>query len=154
MISWWKKNAIYDDPDATEADSMRAAELEAEFGEMNGWMVESDAAELLSNLGVKESKHDLLVKDLDSAEKVKVLLAQALFGSPDILLMDEPTNDLDAENDRLALQFFGRLREHRDRRLARPPLFGHGLHEHRRRRFWENTDVHRQTILFGTKRAS
>ncbi len=92
-----EKNAIYDDPNASEADSMRAAELESEFGEMNGWMVESDAAELLSNLGVKESQHDLMVGDLDSTEKVKVLLAQALFGSPDILLMDEPTNDLDAE---------------------------------------------------------
>ncbi|MEI6409686.1 MAG: ATP-binding cassette domain-containing protein [Bacteroidota bacterium] len=92
-----EKNAIYDNPDASEADSMRAAELEGEFGEMNGWMAESDAAELLSNLGVHESKHDKLVKDLDGSDRVKVLLAQALFGSPDILLMDEPTNDLDVE---------------------------------------------------------
>jgi ATPase subunit of ABC transporter with duplicated ATPase domains len=92
-----EKNAIYDNPNATEAESMRAAELEAEFGEMNGWSAESDAAELLSNLGVPESLHYKLVKELDSAQKVKVLLAQALFGSPDILLMDEPTNDLDAE---------------------------------------------------------
>lgn len=92
-----EKNAIYDNPNATEADSMRAAELEGEFGEMNGWMAESDAAELLSNLGVHESLHDKLVKELNGSERVKVLLAQALFGSPDILLMDEPTNDLDAE---------------------------------------------------------
>jgi ATPase subunit of ABC transporter with duplicated ATPase domains len=92
-----EKNAIYDNPNATEAESMRAAELEAEFGEMNGWSAESDAAELLSNLGVAESLHYKTVKELDSAQKVKVLLAQALFGSPDILLMDEPTNDLDAE---------------------------------------------------------
>jgi ATPase subunit of ABC transporter with duplicated ATPase domains len=92
-----EKNAIYDNPNASEADSMRAAELEGEFGEMNGWMAESDAAELLSNLGVHESLHDKLVKDLNGSERVKVLLAQALFGSPDILLMDEPTNDLDAE---------------------------------------------------------
>jgi ATPase subunit of ABC transporter with duplicated ATPase domains len=92
-----EKNAIYDNPNATEADSMHAAELEGEFGEMNGWMAESDAAELLSNLGVHESLHDKLVKDLNGSERVKVLLAQALFGSPDILLMDEPTNDLDAE---------------------------------------------------------
>jgi ATPase subunit of ABC transporter with duplicated ATPase domains len=92
-----EKNAIYDNPDATEAESMRAAELEGEFGEMNGWMAESDAAELLSNLGVHESLHYKLVKELDGSERVKVLLAQALFGSPDILLMDEPTNDLDAE---------------------------------------------------------
>ncbi len=92
-----EKNAIYDNPNATEADSMRAAELEGEFGEMNGWMAESDAAELLSNLGVRESLHHKLVKELDGSERVKVLLAQALFGTPDILLMDEPTNDLDAE---------------------------------------------------------
>jgi ATPase subunit of ABC transporter with duplicated ATPase domains len=92
-----EKNAIYDNPDATEEDSMRAAELEGEFGEMNGWMAESDAAELLSNLGIHESLHYKLVKELDGSERVKVLLAQALFGSPDILLMDEPTNDLDAE---------------------------------------------------------
>jgi len=92
-----EKNAIYDDPNASEADSMRAAELEGEFGEMNGWMAESDAAELLSNLGVHESLHYRLVKELNGSERVKVLLAQALFGSPDILLMDEPTNDLDAE---------------------------------------------------------
>jgi ATPase subunit of ABC transporter with duplicated ATPase domains len=92
-----EKNAIYDNPDATEAESLRAAELEGEFGEMNGWSAESDAAELMSNLGISESKHFKLVKELDSSDKVKVLLAQALFGSPDILLMDEPTNDLDAE---------------------------------------------------------
>ena len=92
-----EKNAIYDNPHATEADSMKAAELEGEFGEMNGWMAESDAAELLSNLGVHESLHYKLVKDLDGSDRVKVLLAQALFGSPDILLMDEPTNDLDVE---------------------------------------------------------
>jgi ATPase subunit of ABC transporter with duplicated ATPase domains len=92
-----EKNAIYDNPNATEEESLRAAELEGEFGEMNGWMAESDAAELLSNLGVKEALHDKLLKELNGNEKVKVLLAQALFGNPDILLMDEPTNDLDAE---------------------------------------------------------
>jgi ATPase subunit of ABC transporter with duplicated ATPase domains len=92
-----EKNAIYDNPNATEAESMRAADLEGEFGEMNGWMAESDAAELLSNLGITESLHDSFVRELSGKDKIKVLLAQALFGSPDILLMDEPTNDLDAE---------------------------------------------------------
>lgn len=92
-----EKDAIYNNPDATEDDSMRAAELEGEFAEMNGWMAESDAAELLSNMGVRESLHYQLMADLDGSDRVKVLLAQALFGSPDILLMDEPTNDLDAE---------------------------------------------------------
>ncbi len=92
-----EKNAIYDNPNATEEESMHAADLEAEFGEMNGWMAESDAAELLSNLGIKESLHDSLVRELSGKDKIKVLLAQALFGNPDVLLMDEPTNDLDAE---------------------------------------------------------
>ncbi len=92
-----EKNAIYMNPDATDEDGMRAAELEALYGEMGGWTAESDAAELLSNLGIKEEWHYSLMKDLSGQDKVKVLLAQALFGNPDILLLDEPTNDLDAE---------------------------------------------------------
>ncbi len=91
-----EKNAIYMDPDATEADGLRAAELENKFGEMGGWNAESDAAELLSNLGVKEKWHQKLMKELSAGDKIKVLLAQALFGNPDLLLLDEPTNDLDA----------------------------------------------------------
>lgn len=92
-----EKNAIYMDPDATEADGMRAAELENEYGNMGGWTAESDAAELLSNMGIREDLHYKLMKELTGPEKVKVLLAQALFGNPDLLLLDEPTNDLDAE---------------------------------------------------------
>jgi len=92
-----EKNAIYMDPDATEADGLRAADLENKYGEMGGWTAESDAATLLSNLGIKEDLHYRLVKNLSGPEKVKVLLAQSLFGNPDILLLDEPTNDLDAE---------------------------------------------------------
>lgn len=91
-----RKNAIYMDPDASEADGLLAAELENQFGEMGGWNAESDAAELLSNLGIKEDLHYRQMKDLSGQEKVKVLLAQALFSNPDILLLDEPTNDLDA----------------------------------------------------------
>jgi len=91
-----EKNAIYMNPDATEEDGMRAADLENTYGEMGGWEAESDAAELLSNMGIKENLHTKLMKDLTGSEKVKVLLAQALFGNPDILLLDEPTNDLDA----------------------------------------------------------
>ncbi|MEM9887114.1 MAG: ATP-binding cassette domain-containing protein [Bacteroidota bacterium] len=93
-----EKNAIYMNPDATEAEGMRAADLENQFGEMGGWEAESDAAELLSLLGVQEELHYKQMKDLTGAEKVKVLLAQALFGNPDILILDEPTNDLDAES--------------------------------------------------------
>ena len=91
-----EKNAIYMNPEATEAEGMRAADLENTYGEMGGWEAESNAAELLSNLGVKENLHHKLMKELTGGEKVKVLLAQAIFGEPDILLLDEPTNDLDA----------------------------------------------------------
>lgn len=92
-----EKNAIYENPDATEEDGLRAAELENEFGEMGGWLAESDAAEILSNLGIREEYHYKTMKELSGSEKVKVLLAQALFGEPDILILDEPTNDLDAQ---------------------------------------------------------
>ena len=91
-----EKNAIYMNPDATEADGMRAAELENQYGEMGGWTADSDAAELLSNMGIKENLHYKLMEEISGPEKVKVLLAQALFGNPDMLLLDEPTNDLDA----------------------------------------------------------
>lgn len=90
-----EKDALYAKEDFTEEDGIRAGDLEGTFGEMGGWNAESDAATLLSNLGVKEDKHYQKVKDLDGNEKVRVLLAQALFGDPDILLLDEPTNDLD-----------------------------------------------------------
>jgi ATPase subunit of ABC transporter with duplicated ATPase domains len=92
-----ERDAIYAKADFTEADGIRAGELEGEFGEMGGYTAESDAAALLSDLGVKESLHATLVKDLSGAMKVRVLLAQAIFGNPDILLLDEPTNDLDVE---------------------------------------------------------
>ena len=92
-----EKDAIYAKEDFTEEDGNRAAELEAEFADMNGWDAESDAATLLSGLGIKEDSHYTLMADMNPSEKVKVLLAQALFGNPDILLMDEPTNDLDVE---------------------------------------------------------
>lgn len=92
-----EKDAIYAKPDFSEEDGLKAADLEAEFAEMEGWNAESDAANLLSGLGIAAEDHHKLMRDLNGNEKVRVLLAQALFGTPDILLLDEPTNDLDAE---------------------------------------------------------
>lgn len=95
----WKimqeKDALYAKPDFSEADGIKASELEADFAEMDGWNAHSDAASLLSGLGISESLHDRAMKELSGTEKVRVLLAQALFGNPDILILDEPTNDLD-----------------------------------------------------------
>ncbi|MDH5379487.1 MAG: ATP-binding cassette domain-containing protein [Cyclobacteriaceae bacterium] len=90
-----EKDAIYANPDFSEADGMRASELEAEFADMDGWNAESDAASMLSGLGIKEEDHYKLMKELNGHQKVRILLAQALFGNPDILILDEPTNDLD-----------------------------------------------------------
>lgn len=90
-----EKNAIYNKPDFSDADGVRASELETEFAELNGWEAESEAAAMLAELGIKEHLHQRLMKELNGGEKVKVLLAQALIGKPDILLLDEPTNHLD-----------------------------------------------------------
>lgn len=92
-----EREKIYAKEDFSEEDGIRAGELEAEFGEMGGYTAESDAATLLSDLGVTEQYHQTLMKDMPSNMKVRVLLAQALFGNPDILLLDEPTNGLDIE---------------------------------------------------------
>ncbi|MDQ8005473.1 MAG: ATP-binding cassette domain-containing protein [Pedobacter sp.] len=92
-----EKDAIYMKEDFTEKDGERAGELENLFAEMDGWNMESNAATMLSNLGIKEEFHHKLLKELDGNQKVRVLLAQALFGNPDILLLDEPTNDLDID---------------------------------------------------------
>lgn len=93
-----EKDILYAKEDFTDADGEKAAELETEFAEMNGWDAESDAASLLSGLGIKEDLHYSLMGDLNGSEKVRVLLAQALFGNPDVLLLDEPTNNLDVES--------------------------------------------------------
>lgn len=92
-----EKDALYAKEDFSDADGIRASELEEKFAELDGWNAESDAAALLCGLGIKEDKHYMLMKDLSGKEKVRVLLAKALFGNPDNLLLDEPTNDLDLE---------------------------------------------------------
>ncbi|NVO29734.1 ABC-F family ATP-binding cassette domain-containing protein [Hymenobacter lapidiphilus] len=97
----WKvmeeKDTLYAKADFSDADGERAAELEGEFADLEGWNAEYEAAELLSGLGIAENKHQTLMGDLGTSDKVRVLLAQALFGNPDVLLLDEPTNGLDAE---------------------------------------------------------
>ena len=90
-----EQEALYSKADFSEEDGIRVGELQMEFAELNGWEAESDAKILLNGLGISDEKADCLMKDLDSKEKVKVLLAQALFGNPDILILDEPTNNLD-----------------------------------------------------------
>lgn len=90
-----EKDALYAKPDFNDADGERVSVLEGEFAEMDGWNAESDAAGLLSGLGIGEDLHYKLMNELTGSEKVRILLAQALFGNPDILLLDEPTNDLD-----------------------------------------------------------
>ena len=92
-----EKDALYSKADFSDADGIRAGELEQRFAEMNGWNAESDAASLLSSLQIPEDLHNRFLRELDSRQKVRVLLAQALYGNPDILLLDEPTNDLDLE---------------------------------------------------------
>ncbi len=92
-----EKDALYAKPDFNDADGIRASELEERFAELEGWNAEADAAALLSGLGIKEDRHQMLMRDLSGNEKVRVLLAKALFGNPDNLLLDEPTNDLDLD---------------------------------------------------------
>ncbi|WP_047152881.1 ABC-F family ATP-binding cassette domain-containing protein [Aneurinibacillus tyrosinisolvens] len=93
-----EKDALYAKPDFSDEDGIKASELEGEFAELNGWQAESEAAEMLMGLGISTDLHDKKMKELDGSEKVRVLLAQVLFGNPDILLLDEPTNHLDLES--------------------------------------------------------
>ena len=105
-----EKDALYAKPDFSEEDGMRASELEAEFAELNGWDAESEAARLLNGLGIPEEEHTMKMADLTAKEKVRVLLAQALFGSPDILLLDEPTNHLDSGMVRWIEEYLGKFK--------------------------------------------
>ncbi|MFS0838174.1 ABC-F family ATP-binding cassette domain-containing protein [Paenibacillus sp. 1P03SA] len=104
-----EKDALYAKSDFSEEDGIRAGELEGEFAELDGWQAESDAAELLIGLGIPKELHDQKMKDLDGNEKVRVLLAQALFGSPNILLLDEPTNHLNLESIQWLENFLARF---------------------------------------------
>ena len=111
----WKnmkeREELYAKPEMTEEDGNRAADLELKFAEMNGWEAESEAAQLLQHLGVKEDAHQKKVGDLSNTEKVRVMLAKALFGKPDNLLLDEPTNDLDLETVEWLEDYLGEIEE-------------------------------------------
>jgi ATPase subunit of ABC transporter with duplicated ATPase domains len=104
-----EKERLYAKEDFTEEDGIRASELEGDFAEMDGWNAESDAATLLSSLGITEEHHNKLLKELSGNQKVRVLIAQALFGNPDVLLMYEPTNDLDVETIRWLEDFLAQF---------------------------------------------
>jgi ATPase subunit of ABC transporter with duplicated ATPase domains len=104
-----EKERLYAKEDFTEEDGIRASELEGDFAEMDGWNAESDTATLLSSLGITEEHHGKLLKELSGNQKVRVLIAQALFGNPDVLLMDEPTNDLDVETIRWLEDFLAQF---------------------------------------------
>jgi ATPase subunit of ABC transporter with duplicated ATPase domains len=106
-----ERNALYSKPEMTEEDGNRAAELEEHFAEMNGWEAESDAAQLLQNLGVPVEQHQKMMSELSNNEKVRVMLAKALFGKPDNLLLDEPTNDLDLETVEWLEDYLGEIDE-------------------------------------------
>lgn len=107
-----EREMLYSKAEMTEEDGNRAADLELKFAEMNGWEAESEAAQLLQNLGVKEELHQKLVGELSNTEKVRVMLAKALFGKPDNLLLDEPTNDLDLDTVEWLEDYLGEIDEH------------------------------------------
>lgn len=106
-----EREALYSKPEMNEEDGNRAAELEEKFAEMNGWEAESEAAQLLQNLGVKEELHQKQMSDLSNNEKVRVMLAKALFGNPDNLLLDEPTNDLDLDTVEWLEEYLGEVEQ-------------------------------------------
>ena len=106
-----EREALYSKPEMSEEDGNRAAELEDKFAEMNGWEAESDAAQMLGNLGVKENLHEKQMSELSNTEKVRVMLAKALFGHPDNLLLDEPTNDLDLDTVQWLEEYLGNVEQ-------------------------------------------
>ncbi len=146
-----EKDALYAKPDFSDADGMRAAELEAEFADLDGWNAEAKAGALLDALGLGEDRQRKLVSELEDGEKVRVLLAQALFGKPDILLLDEPTNHLDVDSILWLEEFLLSFKNtvivvSHDRHFLDQRVHAHGRHRlpedhalHRQLHFWYET---------------
>ncbi len=133
----------------TDEDGMRLGELEGIVGEEDGYTAESDAAILLQGLDIPDELHERTMAELQGGQKVRVLLAQALFGHPQALLLDEPTNHLDLDSIHWLREFLVALRRHADRHLARPPLPERGLHAHRRHRLRDDHHLHRRLRRHG-----
>ena len=140
-----EREALYSKTEMTEADGNRAAELEEKFAEMDGWEAESNAAQMLSNLGIKEDMHYKMMSELSNNEKVRVMLAKALFGNPDNLLLDEPTNDLDLDTVQWLEEYLSNVEQTRGE--PRPSLPRLCKHTDRRYRLWQGYRVCRQLLV-------
>ena len=151
----WKalqeREALYAKPheELSDADGMRLGELEGIVGEEGGYTAESDAAVLLDGLDIEESLHERKMSELQGGQKVRVLLAQALFGQPQVLLLDEPTNNLDLDSVHWLQDYSERVRRRADRDLARPPLFEQRVHAHRGHRLPDGDHVQRRLRRHG-----
>ena len=139
-----ERDAIYEKAELTDEDGMRLGELEGIVGEEDGYTAESDAAILLQGLDIPDELHDRKMSELQGGQKVRVLLAQALFGEPQALLLDEPTNSSRSRIDPLAAGFSDALRRHADHDLARPAFSEQRLHAHRRHRLRDDHHLHRR----------
>ena len=144
-----ERDALYAKPDMTDDDGMRLGELEGIVGEEDGYSAESDAAILLQGLDIPDELHERTMAELQGGQKVRVLLAQALFGQPEALLLDEPTNHLDLDSIHWLQRVPRPLRRHADRHLARSPLPERGLHAHRRHRLPDDHHLHRRLRRHG-----
>ena len=133
----------------TDEDGMRLGELEGIVGEEDGYTAESDAAILLEGLGIDDALHERRMGELQGGQKVRVLLAQALFGNPQALLLDEPTNHLDLDSVHWLQDYLLRLRGRADRDFARPPFSEQRLHAHRRHRLRNHHHLHRRLRRHG-----
>ena len=144
-----ERDQIYDKPELTDEDGMRLGELEGIVGEEDGYTAESDAAILLQGLDIPDELHERKMSELQGGQKVRVLLAQALFGKPQALLLDEPTNYLDLDSIHWLQDFLLASRRHADHDLARSPFSEQRLHAHCRHRLRDHHHLHRRLRRHG-----